>query len=72
MSEHFLIFHVFTVSFLKQVLGIMKAQGQPPNALTYGCLLLACQHRGDIDGALNLYRQARICPPHDALCKASL
>ncbi len=42
-----------------QVLDIMKSQGQPPNAITYSCLLLACQHRGDIDEALNLYRQAR-------------
>lgn len=41
-----------------QVLDIMKARGQPPNALTYGCLLLACQHQGDIDGALSLYKQA--------------
>ena len=46
-----------------QVLDLMKLRGQPPNAVTYGCLLLACQHQGNIDGALDLYRQASFFVP---------
>jgi pentatricopeptide repeat protein len=41
-----------------QVFEEMQEQGIMPTAVTYGCLLVACEHLGEVDRAFDLYREA--------------
>jgi pentatricopeptide repeat protein len=36
----------------------MRAEGLAPSAVTYGCLLAACERTGDVSRAFQLYQQA--------------
>lgn len=36
----------------------MRAQGLAPSAVTYGCLLSACERSGNVDLGFELYKQA--------------
>ena len=36
----------------------MRREGLAPSAVTYGCLLAACETSGGVDLALRLYQQA--------------
>lgn len=36
----------------------MRAAGLAPSAVTYGCLLAACERGGDVERAFALYKQA--------------
>lgn len=36
----------------------MRAQGLAPSAITYGCLLSACERSGNVDLGFELYKQA--------------
>ncbi len=44
--------------FVVQVFEEMQAADAVPNAITYGCLLVACQRRKDVTTAFQLYQQA--------------
>ena len=50
-----------------QVFEEMQARGLAPTAVTYGCLLVACQKLGDVDRAFALYKRASEAgiPPSD-------
>lgn len=41
-----------------QVFEEMQEQGITPTAVTYGCLLNACERLGQVDQAFDLYREA--------------
>lgn len=41
-----------------QVFAQMKAEGVQPTAVTYGCLMNACESAGRIEGAMALYQEA--------------
>ena len=41
-----------------QIFGEMQACGIAPTAVTYGCLLAACQQLADADKAFDVYRQS--------------
>ena len=36
----------------------MQEESVAPTAVTYGCLLVACEHLGDVERAFRLYKQA--------------
>lgn len=36
----------------------MRGEQLAPTAVTYGCLLAACERRGDVTRAFQLYKQA--------------
>lgn len=36
----------------------MRREGLAPSAVTYGCLLAACEKAGDVTRAFALYKQA--------------
>ncbi len=41
-----------------QVFEQMQERGVAPTAVTYGCLLVACERLGDVDRAFALYKRA--------------
>ena len=41
-----------------QVFEEMQQEGVAPTAVTYGCLLVACEQLGAVDRAFQLYKQA--------------
>ena len=41
-----------------QVFEEMQERGVAPTAVTYGCLLVACERTGDVDRAFALYKHA--------------
>ncbi len=41
-----------------QVFEEMQQEGVEPTAVTYGCLLVACEQLGDVERAFQLYKQA--------------
>lgn len=41
-----------------ELLGQMRGEGLAPSAVTYGCLLAACERSGDVERAFALYKQA--------------
>ena len=36
----------------------MRAEGLQPTVVTYGCLLVACERKRDVDTAFQLYQAA--------------
>lgn len=47
-----------SVDLAFKLLDRMRREGLQPSAVTYGCLLVACERRRDVDRAFQLYQDA--------------